>query len=91
MENQPVLQEIKKDFKRTKLVTRRGCSSRSSNSKLRIIHMSSFARSRKGRKNPALNRPKIRRSLRFLKMIKTLMMSKSTQIIIKRMRSLKIG
>ena len=86
MENQPVLYEIKKDFKRTKLVIRRGCSSRSSNSKLRIIHMSSFARSRKERRNQTVNRPKIRRSLRFLKMIKTLMMNKSTQIIIKSLK-----
>ena len=91
MENQRVLQEIKNDFK--KLVIRRGsnCSSRNSNSKWRIIHMSSFARIRKGRRKQIVNRPKIRRSLRYLKMIKTLMMNKSTQIIIKRMKSLKIG
>lgn len=53
--------------------------------------MSSFVRSRKRRRNQTVNRLKIRRSLRFLKMTKTLTMNKSTQIIRKRMKSLKIG
>ena len=54
--------------------------------------MSSIARSRKGRRNQTVNRPKIRRSLIFLKMmIKILMLNKSTLIIRKRMKSLKIG